>query len=405
MAEAVQGAQSRSVTGWRRWTARGVARGTALAAACLLAACQTLVPRGPAAPPQRPASTEQPQTAPVDTGIPRDTARNRVALLVPVTGRDAGVGRSLANATQLALLDTGNERVRITTYDTATGAAAAAQRAVAEGAELILGPLLAEDVRAVAPVARAAGVPVISFSNDASVAGGGVYLIGYLPAASIERVVGYARSRGVSSFAGLVPAGIYGERASTAFLRAVEAAGGQVTALETYQGTATGPAIARLAAKAPYGAVLIADGSHAAAAAAPLVHRSSPAAHILGTDRWNAERGVAGLAALNGAWFASVPNALYWQYVAKYRARFGDDPYRLSSLGYDAVLLTVRIARDWPVGRPFPEARLRDAGGFAGLDGAFRFGRDGLADRGLEVQEIRGGHITTVSPAPSGFGR
>ncbi len=86
-------------------------------------------------------------------------------------------------------------------------------------------------------------------------------------------------------------------------------------------------------------------------------------------------------------------------------SRFAAAPYRLSSLGYDAVLLTVRIARDWAIGAPFPEDALSDRGGFAGIDGAFRFGRDGIAERALEVQEIRAGTTVTVSPAPSGFGR
>ena len=66
-------------------------------------------------------------------------------------------------------------------------------------------------------------------------------------------------------------------------------------------------------------------------------------------------------------------------------------------------MLAIRIARDWPIGRAFPEDRLHDKGGFAGIDGAFRFGRDGFAERALEVQEVSGGTTVTVSPAPSGF--
>ena len=377
----------------------------------MLAACSTIVPKAPVAvPEQRPVSRPEPARpdSGVETGIPRDTQRNRVALLVPLSGANAGVGQSIANATMLAVLDTGTDKVRITNYDTAGGAAAAARRAIAEGAQLILGPLLAEDVRAVAPIARAANVPVLSFSNDASVAGEGVYLMGYTPAQSIGRVVDYARSRGVTSFAGLVPNGLYGERASTAFLRAVEGAGGQVVSLQTYARSAGGmaAAVTRLNAKAPYGAVLIADGGASAATAAPLVRRGSGAStRILGTELWNSETGIAARPALAGAWFASVADTLYRQYAGKYRARFSAGPYRLSSLGYDAVLLTVRIARDWPVGRPFPEARLRDSDGFSGIDGAFRFGRDNIAERALEVQEIRGGTTVTVSPAPAGFTR
>ena len=385
----------------RGWLKRAVG----LASVTLLSACSTVVPRAPIQAPPPVRAAERPPE--VEVGIPRDTQRNRVALLVPLTGPNAGVGQSIANATMLALLDTQATQVRVTNYDTATGAAAAAQRAIDEGAQLILGPLLAEDARAVGPIAKAAGVPVLSFSNDASVAGPGVYVMGYAPAQSVARVVGYARSRGVTSFAGLMPNGLYGERASTAFLRAVESEGGQVVSLQTYQrapGSLAGAA-GRVAAKAPYGAVLVADGGGPASAAAAVLKRASPSTHLLGTELWNSENGLAARPQLAGAWFASVSDTLYRQFATKYRGRFGAGPYRLASLGYDAVLLTVRIARDWPVGARFPEARIKDDDGFAGLDGAFRFGRDGVAERALEVQEIRGGMTVVVSPAPSGFGK
>ena len=385
-----------------------IVRGFAVAAALLVSACSTVVPRGPAPPPPaKKAPPPAPRPDAVEAGIPLDTARNRVALLVPLSGTNAGVGKSLANATQLALLDTGNQQVRVTNYDTATGAAVAAQRAIADGAQLILGPLLSDDVRAVAPIARKAGVPVISFSNDTSVAGDGVYLMGYTPSQSIERVVAYARSRGVTNFGGLVPNALYGTRASTVFLRAVESAGGRVVALQTYDRNngSIGAAVTKMAKDAPFDAVLIADSSTTAATAVPLLRKSSPDTKILGTELWNSDSSVATRPALNGAWFASVSNGLYRQYAAKYRARFGTAPYRLSSLGYDAVLLTARISRDWRVGAPFPEVRLRSGEGYAGIDGAFRFGRDGVAERALEVQEIRGGSSAVVSPAPASFGR
>lgn len=376
--------------------------------AATLAGCQTVVPRGPVTPverpaPARPVPVQQPR---VDAGIPQDVARQRVALLVPLSGTNAGVGQSIANATQLAVLDTKNDRIRITNYDTNLGAAAAARKALADGNQLILGPLLSEDVRAVAPIARAAGVPVLTFSNDTSLGGNGTYVLGYAPAQSIERVVGYASSRGLKTFAGLVPNGLYGERASTSLLRAVESVGGQVVTLQTYDraSSSISAAITRMAKNSPYDAVLIADSAGTAAAAVPILRRNGGgSAQVLGTDLWNTESSITTLPALDGAWFASVSDGLYRQYATKYRARFGTAPYRLSSLGYDAVLLTVRIMRDWPIGAPFPESRLGDRVGFAGLDGAFRFGRDGVAERALEVQELRGGAATTVSPAPRAF--
>jgi hypothetical protein len=72
-------------------------------------------------------------------------------------------------------------------------------------------------------------------------------------------------------------------------------------------------------------------------------------------------------------------------------------------MGYDAVLLTIRVAANWQVGRTFPIRELRDPQGFSGVDGAFRFGRDGVADRALEVREVTAAGTNVISPAPRGF--
>lgn len=384
-------------------------RAAAIGATLFLAACASgprVVPEADRpAPADRPASTAP---RPIAPGLPQDVERHRIALLVPLSGANAGVGRSLQNATQLAVLDTKSDVLRITTYDTGApgGAAAAAAQAIADGNRLILGPLLAEEAREVAPIARRARVPVLSFSNDASVAGNGTFILGYVPGQSIERVVNFAAKSGIKDFAGLIPSGLYGERASTALLRSVEGAGGRVLAMETYDARpgSMATAIAKIG-RSPFQAILLAGSAEGAVTAAPLIRRSATgkAARLLGTELWNTDSSIGGRAALSGAWFASVPDNYYRQYATKYRARFGTAPYRLSTLGYDAVLLTVRIAREWRPGQEFPAARLTEREGFAGLDGAFRFGRDGVAERALEVQEIRGGTTATVSPAPPNF--
>ena len=374
----------------------------ALLGTVALSACQVVPKRPLPAPPPPPVDRSEPIGP-----LPSDTERNRVALLVPMTGANAGVGESIANAANMGVLDTGGRTIRVTIYDTAPGAAAAAQRAIAEGNRLILGPLLADDVRAVAPVARAARVPVVSFSNDVGVAGNGVFVMGFAPTQSVDRVVRYARGRGVTKFAGLVPGGLYGQRASTAFLRSVESAGGQVVSLQTFDRSAgsMSAAVARMASTSPYEAVLIADSARAAVQFAPMIRaRGGASARLLGTELWNAEGALATNPALRGAMFASVADGTYNQLATKYRTRFGKGPYRLASLGYDAVLLVTRIGAEWRAGTAFPVARLTDPGGFTGIDGAFRFGRDGIVERALEVQQAGSGGSTIVSAAPRGFG-
>lgn len=384
---------------------QGLKRFGMLMATAGLAGCAVVpkVPQGPVAPPPPPVQAPRPTTP---APLPEDVARNRVALLVPMTGPQSAAGISIANAATMAVLDTGGKAIRVTTYDTAAaGARAAAERALAEGNGVILGPLFADDARAIAPLARAARVPVVSFSNDSGIAGDGVFVMGYAPAQSIRRVVGYAREKGMTSYAGLIPSGVYGDRASTAYLRAVEDNGGKVVALQTYDRAPASirAAVGRLG-DAPVQALLIADGARAALTAQPLLaQQGKGGVTILGTELWNVDGAIASNVALRGALFASVSDGLYTQLRSKYQARYNRAPYRLASLGYDAVLLVTNIARDWRVGAPFPTARLFDQGGFTGIDGAFRFGRDGVAERALEVQQAGPNGFTVVSPAPRGF--
>lgn len=382
--------------------------GAAAALALALGGCQ-LVPKPrpePEPEPVLPEARPEPEEA-RGPQLPPDETRNRVAVLVPTSGANSGVGQSIANAANLALLDAGNERIRITIYDTARGgAAAAANQALADGNGLFLGPLLAEDVRAVAPVARRAAVPVISFSNDSSVAGGGVYLMGFTPGQSIARVVGHAREQRLERFGAVTPEGIYGRRAAQAMIDAVGRAGASLVAMQSY---GAGPASLRTAAGRLHGlgrydAILIADGGRAAAAAAPLLKTGASAGvRLLGTELWATETGLGRTPALRGAWYASVSDTMFNQLRTRYRARYGANPYRLASLGYDAVLLTVRIAKNWRLGRAFPERELRDPVGFAGVDGPFRFAPSGIAERSLEVREVTAAGTVVVSPAPRSF--
>ena len=367
----------------------------------LLAGCK-MIPKGVPETQAPPPPVEQPSAS----VLPTDAQRHRVALLVPMSGANAGVGQSLANATTMALLDTNDRNLRITTYDTASGAQAAAARAIAEGNKLILGPLLSEDVATVAAAARPAKIPMIAFSNDSGVAAADVFVLGHVPAQSVARVVSYAKSAGLSRFAALIPAGDYGQRASAALTASARAAGGSVTAIEVYDrgNTSVTSAAARLKAKGGYDAVLIADGARMALRAGPLLKAVGAATPIiLGTELWAGESTILATPALRGGWFAAVSDARYRQFVASYKTRFGAQPHRISTLGYDGVLLAIRVARDWKPGSPFPTRKLADKGGFLGLDGAFRFGPDNVAERAWEVRAVGNGTTTTVSPAPVRF--
>lgn len=382
-----------------------------------------------AAPP--PAAIEAPRPAPLPVA-----KLNKVALLVPLSGANAALGESIANAAAMAMVDLGQPQVQLITYDSAPSAGEAAAKAVAEGAGLILGPLLASDVPAVSAAVAGRPVPILSFSNDAGVAsvgpGGDVFVLGFQPGQAINRVVSYVRSRGIERFAALVPQGAYGQRSQLAFVKAVNDAGGRSTAVVSYgrdpekmvlaarqvtnhearlrasgkptiRPDGTVAQVAGALAPVPFQALMIADsGNTALRFLTPLARYGAAPGQvvILGTELWNNEPGLARVPALKGALYATVSDVRFNQMAVRYRAKHGGNPSRLASLGYDAVLLAHSLAARWPLGQPFPRAALMARDGFAGIDGAFRFTPAGVAERALEVDQIGTG---IVSPAPTSF--
>lgn len=381
-------------------------RGLAVAVLSVgLAACQ-VIPGGGEGPTTTTGPVDGPVETPSATVLPQDEGRHRVALLVPLSGSNGQVGQSIANATTMALLDTNADNLRITTYDTSTGAGRAASRAIADGNTLILGPLVRDNVSAVLAQARPAGIPLITFSNDAGIAQPDVFVMGHVPEQSIERTVNFAISQGARNFALLVRNGEYGQRAAAALQRAVSNGGAALVAAETYDrgNTSIISAASRLSDRGGFDTVLIADGARLAAMAAGELKEAGDALpSIIGPELWSGETTLTRAGAMQGAWFSAVSDTRYRQFVSSYESRFGSQPYRIATLGYDSVLLALRVAREWEPGAAFPTGKMLDPGGFLGLDGAFRFRSDGVGERAFEVREVGDGDVRIVDEAPRQF--
>lgn len=376
-------------------------------------------PPAPVAPAPAPAPVRQPQLV--------------IGVLAPLTGVNAAVGQSVANAANLAVLDLRDPRLRVIVEDTAAGPVTAAERAIASGARIFAGPLLSSNVSAVAPVAQASRVPVLALSNDASLATGGTFVMGYQADQEVERVVRFAREQGVRRFAALVPQGRYGELVARALRTALRDTGGELVALETYPrdraklfaaarrisayearlakaraalrtGTQGKPS-ARLDPP-PFQALLIAESGELVRAFLPALQQfgvDNTRVRFLGTGLWATDPTLANEQMLTGAWFASVPDGTFRQVEKRYEQRFGLRPSRLAALGYDAVLLAAAGLDRWRPGEDFPVAVLNAPEGFVGVDGALRF-RNAIARRAMEVQEIGNGRFRTVSAAPARLG-
>lgn len=392
----------------------------AIAAALAIAACTP-----PPAPPPKPVPPPPPAPVaanPLDhdqanylrlPGMAPDQVPVRVGIILPFSSGSAGtraLAASMLKAAELAMFDSGNRSILLMTADDGSGGGAAAKAAnqlLAQGAEVIVGPLFGASVAAVAPIARDRGVPVLAFSTEKSVAGNGAYLISFLPQNEVRRVVSYAAANGHHQFAALLPENAYGDVAGTAFNDAVAASHGTVVDVEHFTGNA-GEVAAPSAAVAKSGAdaVLIAQGGVMLRAIAPTLSfdgASRDKVKLLGTGLWADDASLAREASLEGSWYAApAPNADE-QFMTKYRATFGAAPSSsLASLAYDAVSLVALLSQGQPYHR-FTQAALMDPNGFAGVNGIFRFRTDGTSERGLAVMEITSSGPVVVSPAPTTF--
>jgi ABC-type branched-subunit amino acid transport system substrate-binding protein len=336
----------------------------------------------------------------------------RVGLILPLSAQgNAGVAaQSMKNAAELALNEFKDPNIQLLVKDdagTPQGAQLAAQQAIDEGAELIVGPLFAQSVSAVGAVARGRNIPVIAFSTDASVASRGVYLLSFLPESDVRRIVDFAASKGKRSFAAMLPDNAYGGVVEAAFQQEVARRGGRVAALEKYSndpGRIAEAARRVAAAGGTIDSIFIADGADAV----PQVVQALNAAGVntkrvqmLGTGLWDDPR-IMSNPALEGGWFAAPESAGFRAFAGRYRARYGNDPVRTATLSYDAVALIAALVKTQGAQR-FSEQILTNTSGFAGIDGIFRFRSDGPSERGLSVLQVAPGGGRVVGPAPKSF--
>ena len=354
-----------------------------------------------------------PPPAPAQPGTAIGTGQVKVGLILPLSaGGNAGtVAQSMKNAAEMALIEFSSPNIQLLVKDdggNSGGAQLAAQQALDEGAEIIIGPLFAHSVGAVGTLARPRGVPVIAFSTDASIAARGVYLLSFLPESDVDRIVDYAVASGKRSFAAMLSEGAYGTVVEAAFKQAVARKGARIVALERYAldpGRMQTPA--RLVAQAaraadavfiPEGPEVVPSAVQALSAAGLNLRR----VQLLGTGLWDDPR-IFSDPTLQGGWYAAPDSTGFRNFSARYRGRYGQDPVRTATLAYDSVALVAALVKTQGTQR-FTEQVLTNPSGFAGIDGLFRFRPDGTNQRGLAVLRVTptGGQV--VSPPPRAFG-
>jgi ABC-type branched-subunit amino acid transport system substrate-binding protein len=369
-------------------------------AALVLAACQPVA--GPTAGGPR-----------IDTSAPVP-----VALLVPSGSGQASdelLARSLQNAARLAISDLGAVQIDLRVYNTSGQpgqAQAMATKAIDEGAQIILGPVFAQEANAAGVAAAARGVNVLAFSNNPDIAGGNVFILGPTFDNTAARLASYAVRQGKRRIMVVHDQNVSGTLGRAAIERSVSRAGGSVVAVGSYEFSQNGvvtaaPKIAD-AAKANSADALFLTAD--TAGALPLISQlladngMGPAAtQFIGLTRWDIPQATLALPGVQGGWFALPDPALYQQYQSRYQAAFGEAPHPISGLAYDGIAAIGALVKQGRA-NALTGAALTQGAGFVGVNGVFRLRADGQNERGLAVAQVRNNQVVIIDPAPRSFG-
>ncbi len=337
-------------------------------------------------------------------------------MLVPLSGPQATLGTALLNSAQLALFDWGDDSFAIQAFDTRgtpSGAQNAARQAIAQNVDIIIGPLLSTEVKAVSALASQAGIPVIAFTTDQAAAGNGVYLLSFPPGPQAIRVATHAANVGRMRLAVLAPATSYGQLIAATVQQNMPADGPQVVRTQFYDPAAIDwIAVANqlIGANDPaidpgFDALLLADkgdGFNELIQALSVRGVGGDKVKLLGTMLWKDEKLGQKNPLLIGAWYAAPTRAGHEDFDQRYTKAFGGRAPILASLGYDAIALAAILARDGQ--RDFSQGAITKPTGFMGTDGLFRLSADGSIERGYAIFEVdASGNDREITPAPGSF--
>jgi branched-chain amino acid transport system substrate-binding protein len=360
-------------------------------------------------------------------------AGSRIALLAPLTGTYAAAAPAIVDAVKLGLGPAAASLDVLDTGSTAQGAAAAARKALADGAGLIVGPLTDTEAAAVAPITMPAHVDVLSLTSDSSEARPGLWTLGITPAAQVHALVQAANTQGHGTIAALLPENPLGDAMGRAlqtespsatiqsYAGSFSSMNNALRSLSDYAGR-RGPIDAQLkhlrsshtraglqeAARlarspippAPFTALLIAEtgsGLGELGSLMPYYDVTPGPVLVLGPGLWAADPGSVSAAGFNGALFAAPDPAAATGFAASYSSAYGAPPSPLAAIAYDAGA----IARVATVSGQINQAAITNPSGFSGADGVLVLDADGRVRRGLAVFQVGAGGAQIVQPAPT----
>lgn len=340
-----------------------------------------------------------------------------VALLVPLGSTQSGdavLAQSLENAARMAIADLEGVQIDLKVYDTAGSpatAAAVATEAVNDGARIILGPVYAEAANAVGLAVRSRNINVLSFSNNASVAGGNLFVMGPTFNNTASRLTRYAASQGKGNMLIVHSNDVAGQMGRDAIRQGAKGSGVSLVGDVAYERSQQGviAQVSPIRDKVRNAGVDSLFLTSTTAGALPLLTQLLPEAGVdpattqyIGLTRWDIPAQTLGLPGVQGGWFALPDPGVAQRFRSRYQTAYGAAPHPIGGLAYDGIAAIGALVGAGKTDA-LTGAALTQAAGFQGVAGIFRLRADGTNERGLAVATIQNKQVVVIDPAPTSF--
>ena len=341
-----------------------------------------------------------------------------VALLVPRgSGQpsDELLANNLENAARLAMRDLNGVQIDLRVYGTAGNAQTAASQAaqaVNDGAQIIVGPLYAEAANAAGVAVAPQNVNVLAFSNNTTIAGGNVFVLGSTFANTANRLVRYATNQGKDRIVIVHAQDVAGQLGRNSIQQAISRSGATLVGTVDYPLSQQGvvSAVPRVKAAVDQSAANAVFMTATTSAGLPLLSQLLPEAGVspattqfVGITRWDIPPQTLELPGVQGGWFALPDPNRAGAFRSQYEAAYGSTPHPLAGLAFDGIAAIGALAAQGNSGA-LTGAALTQGSGFQGASGIFRLRADGTNERGLAVATVRDNQVVVIDPAPRAFG-
>lgn len=340
-----------------------------------------------------------------------------VALLVPSGSGQAGddvLARSLENAARLAMSELQGVQIDLRVYSTAGNAQQAASQttqAINDGARIILGPVYAEAANAAGVAASARNINVLSFSNNTTIAGGNVFVLGPTFQNTANRLMRFAGSQGKTSVVVVHSNDVAGQIGRNVIQAAGQISSASVTGVVPYELSqqdvvAAIPTVTSTVRSVNADTVFL---TATTSGALPLFAQLLPEAGVrpgevqyIGLTRWDIPAQTLDLPGVQGGWFALPDPTLSQRFASRYQAAYGTSPHPIGGLAFDGIAAIGALVANGQ-SNALTGGALTQSAGFQGVSGVFRLLPDGTNERGLAVATIQNRQVVVIDPAPRSF--